>query len=322
VLSPKRLELLREVRREPAPSVRVLASRLGRDYKRVHGDVDALSVVGLLVRDETGISAAYDVIQADFDLREVAWLWHAPEASSRGGRIPNVAVPSGTRPVDGVDRQGHFSFPRRLPRSRRLETFVAEVARGARQIDQAPISAPRPVPSEDDGSKAGHGNLGYERRSLGAANETLIVECDDSAARPAARPVKRVREIQPFPMKIERVFHGFPTFDSHSRHAEQVFYGLTERFRRHFIETAHHPLEFQHHRQRHEDGRRIKHYAASARTLFGCFGIVGVVAVEADQDVGIDRDHRRPVRVFFTRLAASNSLRRRVLPLDLTLTKP
>jgi predicted transcriptional regulator len=71
-LTPKRLELLREVRREPAPSIRVLATRLQRDYKRVHGDVDVLSAVGLLARDEAGISAAYDVIQADFDLREVA----------------------------------------------------------------------------------------------------------------------------------------------------------------------------------------------------------------------------------------------------------
>jgi predicted transcriptional regulator len=71
-LSPKRLELLREVRREAAPSVRVLAERLDRDYKRVHGDVDTLSSFGLLIRDETGISAPYDVIQADFDLRVVA----------------------------------------------------------------------------------------------------------------------------------------------------------------------------------------------------------------------------------------------------------
>ena len=71
-LTPKRLELLREVRRETVPSVRALADRLGRDYKRVHGDVNTLSAVGLLVRDETGISAPYDVIQADFDLRAVA----------------------------------------------------------------------------------------------------------------------------------------------------------------------------------------------------------------------------------------------------------
>ena len=71
-LTPKRLELLREVRREAAPSVRVLASRLGRDYKRVHGDVETLVAVGLLVRSEKAISAPYDVIQADFDLRDVA----------------------------------------------------------------------------------------------------------------------------------------------------------------------------------------------------------------------------------------------------------
>lgn len=71
-LTPKRLELLREVHREAAPSVRALADRLGRDYRRVHGDVGVLSAVGLLARDETGISAPYDVIQADFDLRDVA----------------------------------------------------------------------------------------------------------------------------------------------------------------------------------------------------------------------------------------------------------
>ena len=71
-LTPKRLELLREVHREAAPSVRVLADRLGRDYKRVHGDVDTLSTLGLLVRDEKRILAPYDVIQADFDLRVVA----------------------------------------------------------------------------------------------------------------------------------------------------------------------------------------------------------------------------------------------------------
>jgi predicted transcriptional regulator len=50
-LTPRRLELLREVRREAAPSVRALAGRLNRDYKRVHGDVHTLSALGLLVRD-------------------------------------------------------------------------------------------------------------------------------------------------------------------------------------------------------------------------------------------------------------------------------
>jgi predicted transcriptional regulator len=41
-LSPKRLELLREVHREPARSIRALAERLKRDYKRVHEDVETL----------------------------------------------------------------------------------------------------------------------------------------------------------------------------------------------------------------------------------------------------------------------------------------
>jgi predicted transcriptional regulator len=34
-LTPKRLELLQDVHREPASSVKALAERLGRDYKRV-----------------------------------------------------------------------------------------------------------------------------------------------------------------------------------------------------------------------------------------------------------------------------------------------
>jgi predicted transcriptional regulator len=38
-LSPKRLELLRAVHESPARSVKSLAERLGRDYKRVHEDV-------------------------------------------------------------------------------------------------------------------------------------------------------------------------------------------------------------------------------------------------------------------------------------------
>lgn len=71
-LTPKRLELLRAVHAKPAPSVRALAQRLNRDYKRVHADVEALGTVGLLVRNDNGISAPYDVIQADLDLRAAA----------------------------------------------------------------------------------------------------------------------------------------------------------------------------------------------------------------------------------------------------------
>ena len=58
VLSPKRLELLRHLHRNPAKSIRALA--LGRNYRRVHEDVEALEAAGLLDRDEVGLRADYD----------------------------------------------------------------------------------------------------------------------------------------------------------------------------------------------------------------------------------------------------------------------
>lgn len=63
-LSPKRLELLRHVHRHPAHTVSELARTIGRDYKRVHEDVSALAHAGLIVRDENGIHAPYDSVQA------------------------------------------------------------------------------------------------------------------------------------------------------------------------------------------------------------------------------------------------------------------
>ena len=60
VLSPKRLELLRHVHRDPAKNIRVLAQALGRNYRRVHEDVEALQAAGLLDRDKAGLRADYD----------------------------------------------------------------------------------------------------------------------------------------------------------------------------------------------------------------------------------------------------------------------
>lgn len=65
VLSPKRLELLRHLHRNPARNVRQLAASLGRDYRRVHDDVAALQEAGLLERDAEGLRADYDT----FDVR-------------------------------------------------------------------------------------------------------------------------------------------------------------------------------------------------------------------------------------------------------------
>jgi predicted transcriptional regulator len=59
-LSPKRLELLRRVHRNPPRSIRALAQALGRDYRRVHEDVAALVAAGLIDRDENGLRAEYD----------------------------------------------------------------------------------------------------------------------------------------------------------------------------------------------------------------------------------------------------------------------
>jgi predicted transcriptional regulator len=65
VLTPRRLELLRYVHRHPAASVRALAQALGRDYRRVHDDVEALAGAGLLERAEegTGITAPFEAIE-------------------------------------------------------------------------------------------------------------------------------------------------------------------------------------------------------------------------------------------------------------------
>lgn len=63
-LTPKRLELLRHLHRQPAASINALARAVNRDYRRVHEDVDALIVAGLVDRQDggTGLSAPYDTI--------------------------------------------------------------------------------------------------------------------------------------------------------------------------------------------------------------------------------------------------------------------
>jgi len=63
VLTTKRVQLLRYVRRHPVTSVRALAKALGRDYSNVHADVQALSAAGLLDVSERGVRTDYDAIE-------------------------------------------------------------------------------------------------------------------------------------------------------------------------------------------------------------------------------------------------------------------
>src|SRR6266849_2564654 len=63
VLTGKRMELLRYVRRHKVTSVRGLAKALGRDYSNVHADVRALTAVGLLDATDGGVRADYDAIE-------------------------------------------------------------------------------------------------------------------------------------------------------------------------------------------------------------------------------------------------------------------
>jgi predicted transcriptional regulator len=67
-LTPKRLELLRYIHRNPTTSIAALARMLGRDYKRVHEDVELLTAAGLLERSEGEVRADYDEIRATIAL--------------------------------------------------------------------------------------------------------------------------------------------------------------------------------------------------------------------------------------------------------------
>jgi predicted transcriptional regulator len=68
VLTAKRWQLLRHVRRHGATSVRALARALGRDYSNVHADVRALIAAGLLDATESGVQADYGVIETTIAL--------------------------------------------------------------------------------------------------------------------------------------------------------------------------------------------------------------------------------------------------------------
>ena len=63
VLTAKRVELPRHPHRHPAANVAVLARAVGRDYKRVREDVEALAAAGLVDRQAGAIRADYAEIR-------------------------------------------------------------------------------------------------------------------------------------------------------------------------------------------------------------------------------------------------------------------
>lgn len=63
VLTTKRTQLLRYVRRHDVASIRQLAGALGRDYSNVHADVKALATEGLLNLEGGRVRADYDAIE-------------------------------------------------------------------------------------------------------------------------------------------------------------------------------------------------------------------------------------------------------------------
>jgi predicted transcriptional regulator len=67
-LTPARWALLEALREKSAASVYELAKRLGRNYKNVHTDVSALAGLGLVTKDENGVSVPWHVIRAEFRL--------------------------------------------------------------------------------------------------------------------------------------------------------------------------------------------------------------------------------------------------------------
>ncbi len=68
VLTGERYRLLRHLHKHPEPSVSALARSLGRQYRRVHGDVTALEGAGLLDRSGDEVRTTVDRISAEIVL--------------------------------------------------------------------------------------------------------------------------------------------------------------------------------------------------------------------------------------------------------------
>ncbi len=69
VLTPKRWQLPKVLRREDPTSIRALSKRLERDYKNVHKDTRELEHIDLIIRTEDGlVQVPWDVIDTHVQL--------------------------------------------------------------------------------------------------------------------------------------------------------------------------------------------------------------------------------------------------------------
>jgi predicted transcriptional regulator len=69
MLTSRRLELLKHLRRTGATSIRALSKALGRDYKNVHEEVVELVRLGLIERTDEGlVQVPWDEIDAHLRL--------------------------------------------------------------------------------------------------------------------------------------------------------------------------------------------------------------------------------------------------------------
>jgi predicted transcriptional regulator len=68
VLSPTRIALLRHIHGHEVRSIRALSQAVGRDYRRVHDDVEALLAAGLIERRGTTLTTDWDGSGADIEM--------------------------------------------------------------------------------------------------------------------------------------------------------------------------------------------------------------------------------------------------------------
>ena len=69
VATPRRIELMKALRKSGPMSVRALSMLLKRDYKSVHGDVAKLLDTGLIERTESGlVEVTWDQVTYKLDL--------------------------------------------------------------------------------------------------------------------------------------------------------------------------------------------------------------------------------------------------------------